>query len=506
MEAKPINIGRKMAASAAWTVGTRVAVRAIGLISTFILARLLLPEDFGLVTLAAAIVVALEIFSLFSFDFALIRDGKAERQLYDTAWTLGLIRGAILAGLLVLGAAPAAVFFHEPRLEAVVLFLAIGTVLDSLQNIGVVDFRKEMTFEREFRFQVAQKITGFVVTGCLAFLWRDYWALVCGILASHTAGLVLSYVLHPFRPRLSLSQWRPLVNFTKWLLVNNILNFVLNRADVFILGRMVSPHELGLYAVAREISNLPTTELMWPVQRALFPGFAKLAHDPLALARTYLDSAAVLLAIALPAAVGLALVADPLVRVTLGDKWLAVIPLLQILAVQGAVRLGGSLTIAALLAVGRPKLTTLIAVTTAAVQTPLLIVGALTGGVMGMAIASGVAAAINLVISLAVSLTALKISSPALLGAVWRTGVATLCMSGAAWGWIEGFAATAGLGDYPLLELFSGAAVGAIAYVAVHLLLWRLQGRVHGAERIILDAVMPGLGRHWRRWRGAPTA
>jgi O-antigen/teichoic acid export membrane protein len=366
-----------------------------------------------------------------------------------------------------------------------------------------VDFRKEMTFEREFRFQVAQKITGFVVTGCLAFLWRDYWALVAGILASHSAGLVLSYVLHPFRPRLALSQWRPLVQFTKWLLANNILNFVVQRADVFILGRLVSPHELGLYAVAREISNLPTTELMWPVQRALFPGFAKLAHDPLALAGTYVDSAAVLLAIALPAAVGLALVADPLVRVTLGGNWIAVIPLLQVLAVQGAVRLGGSLTIAALLAAGRPKLTTVIAVTTAAVQTPLLIVGALSGGTVGMAIAFGVAAVINLIFSLALSLTALKVSPLALLGAVWRTGAATLFMSGAAWAWIGGFGTMAGLGVYPLLQLFSGAAVGAVCYVAVHLLLWRLQGRVHGSERIILDAAGPWLGRHWRRGRGA---
>ena len=503
MDAKPINIGKKMATSAAWTVGTRLAVRAIGLFSTLILARLLLPEDFGLVTLATALVIALEIFSLFSFDFALIREGKADRQLYDTAWTLGLIRGAILAGLLVLGAAPAAAFFHEPRLEAVVLVLAIGTVVDSLQNIGVVDFRKDMTFEREFRFQLAQKITGFTVTLCLAFLWRDYWALVCGILASHSAGLALSYVMHPFRPRLNMSQWRPLVHFTKWLLANNILNFIVQRADVFILGRMVSPHELGLYAVAREISDLPTTELVWPVQRALFPGFAKLAHDPVALARTYVDSAAVLMAMALPAAVGLALVADPLVRVTLGSNWIAVIPLLQVLAVQGAVRLGGSLTIAALLAAGKPKLTTLIAVSTAAVQTPLLIVGALMGGVVGMAIAFGIAAAINLVISLGVSLPALKISPLALLAAVWRTGVATLCMSAVAWGWIEGFS---GLGEYPLVQLFSGAAVGAIVYVAVHLALWALQGREHGAERIILDAVTPWLGGQWRRWRGAPTA
>jgi O-antigen/teichoic acid export membrane protein len=356
-----------------------------------------------------------------------------------------------------------------------------------------------MTFEREFRFQVAQKITGFTVTLTLAFMWRDHWALVCGILASHGAGLVLSYVLHPFRPRLSLSQWCPLVNFTKWLLANNILNFLVQRADVFILGRLVSPHELGLYAVAREISNLPTTELVWPVQRALFPGFARLAHDPLALARTFVESAAVLLAITLPAAVGLALVADPLVRVTLGGNWLAAIPLLQILAVQGAVRLGGSLTNAALLAAGHPKRTTLIAVATAAVQTPLLIAGALIDGVMGMAIAFGVAAAINLVISLAVSLPPLKVSALALLAAVWRTGAATLCMSGAAWAWIDGFGNAPDFGAYPLFLLFSGALAGAATYVAVHLLLWRLQGRVHGAERIILDAAMPWIGGQWRR-------
>src|SRR5690348_14630784 len=131
------SLGARIAKSAAWMVAARLALRSIGLVSTVFLARLLRPEDFGLVALAMALVGTLEMLGNFSFDLALIREGRATREHYDTVWTLTIIRSAAVAVVLAALARPAASFFSDPRVEAIVYCLAVATFLEGLQNVGI---------------------------------------------------------------------------------------------------------------------------------------------------------------------------------------------------------------------------------------------------------------------------------------------------------------------------------------------------------------------------------
>ncbi|MHA1568797.1 MAG: oligosaccharide flippase family protein, partial [Alphaproteobacteria bacterium] len=207
----------------------RFGIRVIGLVSTVILARLLVPEDFGLVALATVLAAGLAVFSEFSFDVALIQNQNAQRIDYDTAWTLSIIRNGLIAALLVALADPAAAFFGDSRLEEILYWLALGTFIEGFQNIGIVDFRKNLVFSKDFAFMTSAKLVSFSVTIVLAFFWRDYWALIAGILAGNCARVVLSFILHDFRPVLALKAWRPILSFSKWLLMNNILSFAYNR-------------------------------------------------------------------------------------------------------------------------------------------------------------------------------------------------------------------------------------------------------------------------------------
>ena len=115
---------------------------------------------------------------------------------------------------------------------------------------------------------------------------------MAGIVIGRVTGIVMSYVMHSYRPRLCLKEWRELFGFSKWLLLNNIFHFICSQLDVFIIGRIFGAHSLGLYKVAAEISSLPSSELVAPIQRAIFPGFAKLAHDHKALCKSYIDGIA----------------------------------------------------------------------------------------------------------------------------------------------------------------------------------------------------------------------
>jgi O-antigen/teichoic acid export membrane protein len=159
-----------MAKGTGWTVGTQLIIQAIAMLSTMVLARLLVPADFGLVALATALSGALNAVTEFSFDLALIQNQTAARREYDTAWTLSICRNAILAAVLAVGAGLITSSFGDERLEPVVYWLALATFFNGFQNIAVVDFRKELAFHRDLVFMVLGKLGPVAVTVPLAFL------------------------------------------------------------------------------------------------------------------------------------------------------------------------------------------------------------------------------------------------------------------------------------------------------------------------------------------------
>ena len=487
MDGSSSNLGRQIAVGAGWMVLMRLLVRAIGLVSTIILARLLLPEDFGLVALSTSVVFAVEILGQFSFDMALIRDGKATRAHYDTAWTLAVLKGLIVAAIIVAMAEPMRLVFGDPRLPAILYCLAAATAVDGFQNVGIVNFRKEMQFGREFAFMVTQKLIGFCVTLTLALLWREYWALVGGIVIGSVSGTILTYLMHSYRPRFCLQEWRSLLGFSKWLLLNNVLQFFAARVDVFVIGRSFGAHDLGIYNLASEIAALPTTELAAPIQRATYPGFAKISENIEGLRASYIDAVSLLLLLAVPAAAGIAVLGDPIVRLLLGPNWLDAIPLLQILALHGIIRLGGTNTGAVLLALGRPKTITKLAALNLAVLVPSFIVGIWAGGLVGAAWAVVASSCVTMIWSFVITLRAIKLSAGRLFAAIWRTWLSAAVMAAVVYAVLFAWASPWLM--LPISQVAAGVSVGAVVYVAVHLALWRISGRPRGAESMTLGAI-----------------
>ncbi|MDQ3444850.1 MAG: oligosaccharide flippase family protein, partial [Pseudomonadota bacterium] len=149
---------RAIAKGAAWMLLARVAERGLGLVSLLILARVLVPADFGLIAMAMSVIAFVELASTFGFDLALIQREHLTREHYDTAWTLQIAFGLLSAALIVALAYPSAWFYDEPRVIPVMLVLAASRGVQSFENIGTVDFRRRMDFSREFRFSAWKKI------------------------------------------------------------------------------------------------------------------------------------------------------------------------------------------------------------------------------------------------------------------------------------------------------------------------------------------------------------
>lgn len=482
------SLRRRMAHGAAWMMLQRVALRSIGLISTVILARLLVPGDFGIVALAAGFQGLLESLAEVGFDLALVQKQTSQPAVYDTTWTLNVIRGLVVALVLIAIADASADFYGDPRLAPLMRWLALGPFMAGLQNIGTVEYHRDLRFDMEFRLAVWSKLGAFCITLLLALWRRDYWALVGGILAGKAIVSGLSYLIHPYRPRLSLRGAGEFLHFSIWLSVNNVITGVKSRLDTFVVGKFVGPSLLGVYTVGYEISNLIASELMWPVARVIFSGFAKMTGKPEELVRGLIDVLGLLFLVATPVAIGIGLMAEHIVGIFLGSQWTAAIPLIRVLVIFGVLNFATVNSQAIFLALGRPDRAALASLPAALLLPPLLLWGTARYGLLGAAWAVVIDGAINLIANLALMRRIIRFSFSEILSVLWRPLIAASAMA---------VVIAPLIAHWPLAQTMIGllgqfatiVACGAAVYVAVELLLWRAAGLPIGPESHALAAL-----------------
>lgn len=484
MTEDPAGILARTARGAGWVVAWRMATRAVGLASTLVLARLLLPEDFGLVALATALMGGLELCLAFGVEDQIVRARDPGPALYDTAFTLNLLRGLAVGAALTLGAAPAAAFLGDARLETILLALAASAAASGLASIRTVDLRRNMAFEREFALFLAPRLAAAAFTVAAAFVLRNHWALVLG-LAVQRAGLVAaSYALCPYRPRLSLGAWRELAGVSSWAWATSVAVEARDRMDVLVVGRTLGAAPAGIYAVGFEAASLPTTELAEPVCRAAMPGFAAALRSPGGAEETraaFLRVSALLAAVTLPAGTGIALVAGPFVALAFGQAWLAAAPLVAVLGVACAAAPFGSVSVALLLAQGRLKALFALTASAAALRAALLLALIPPFGLLGAAVGAGLATAAEHAASVGCAARALRLPGAALLDRIWRPAAAAAAMALALrWAGLAGTEPKDAAAAAALLA--AGVPLGAAVYAAALGALWLAAGRPAGAE------------------------
>jgi O-antigen/teichoic acid export membrane protein len=487
----------RVAAGAAWMVAFKLLERVIGMLSVIILARMLVPADFGLVAMATAIVAIIELLSAFSFDAALIQRQHATEAHYDTAWTLNVLMAGVCALLLVAVAFPARAFYGDERLGPIILWLALATLIRGFENIGIVEFRKELRLHRDFQLLMAKRITVFATTITVALATRSYWALVVGILAGSVAGVGFSYLFHPYRPGLNLSVRKELLRFSKWMVFSNVINTFTGRAADFVIGKSLGAGPLGLFNLAHEIAHLPSTELAAPINRAVFPGYAKVASDRTQLTAHFLGVLGLIALLTTPLALGTAAIAPLLVPYLLGDHWRDAVPLMEILVLSGLLASLRTNAGYVLLAMGRSDLLTFATGLRFAIVVPALIAGTIEFGALGAAWTMFATSIVMLPITHTFMHRMLGTRWSEYGRVLWRPTVAAVGMAVAVrelLGWAQqGFAAH-GEG----LTLASAVVVGIVTYCGLVGVLWAAAGFPRGAETRALEMLREFL----RRWVG----
>jgi lipopolysaccharide exporter len=498
--AAPVSVSTRAAIGAGWIIAWRMVSRNLGLISTLVLVRLLQPSDFGLVALASGLIASVDSLSAIGVVDALIRAHEPDRDMYDTGFALNALRSVATALVIALIAWPVGDFFGDSRLAVVMLALSVGTLLGAAENIGTVDFRRNLDFHKEFSLNVWTRLAGVLATVATAAIWHSYWALVVGLLLMRVIRIPLSYSMSPYRPRFTVRAWRRIIGFSLWTWAQAILSQVRERSDSVVIGRFLGTNQFGMFAVGLELGALPTTELIEPLGRALFSGFASLHNAAEGLGNMFRGAVGLGFMVVLPAGIGISMVAEPMVRLTLGEQWLAAVPVVQIMAVAATSAIFIQPCGTLLNAIGRPQINFYLVAVSTVVKVAVLLVLVPRFGLQGAAVSLAISGILDMVLFLAVTLPRIDVSvgqlstcvirpifgSAAMVALLWSLGMAWTPSQGTdflGFGWDAAVRST----------------IGAICYVIVLIGSWFIAGRPDGAERYALTTAS-AMWTRVRRW------
>jgi len=470
------NINNKIVKGAAWMLFLRLSVKSIGFVSTLVLARLLIPEDFGIVALAMSIFALIELIQGFSFGVALIQNQQATNKHFDTAWTLQLLFG-LVAGLLILSvSAPVSTYYDEPKLFWVLNFMSLLFVIDGFKNIGIIFFQKDMEFHKEFKFGIIVKLVGFFVTIPLAFCLRSYWALLLGMLSLSMTTVILSYTMQAYRPTFTLNKSKELFGFSSWLLLNNILFYIGNNAQNFLLAKHMGLGSLGIFNISNEISTLTTAEIVAPINKAAYPAYSKVAKALEKLRETYLNVLSGIALIAIPSAVGISAVAPVLIPVMLGDKWLEAIAIVQLIALASAIQAINTNSSYVYLAIARQKINTLLIIIRLSILLSLMVHYVTSEGIYGVAKAILITQIIMMPMSQFILKFHINLSLLGVLNVLYRPIISSAMMYAILYGLVESHHYVNASLD-AIVYLIYLVLVGLVTYIASTGVLWLLAGR-----------------------------
>lgn len=488
------DVGRRVAVSSALMIAARFAVRGIGILSALILVRLLQPEDFGLVALAAVFITMAEVTTQTGMGMAVVRRADADRDFYDTAWTLNLLRSLLLGGLLAATAEWQADLLDEPRISGVVMIVALTTALSGLASPGWFRMQRELRYDKIFRLQIITQILSFSFTLALAFILQSYWCLVLGNLLASFLVIPIGYWMAPHRPRFCLRHWKELLHFSKWMLASNACSAVESQASNLAIGRFVGLPTLGMWQMSYQFAAVPVTELAVPIRGPVYAGYARVRHDPELLKRHFLGGFGLVATAIIPLSIGIALVAPEIERIALGPAFAGSATLIALCALYAMIDALAHFTFNLFIILGAQHRMVAVHALLVLLRVPAVVAGALLAGAAGVGFALIATALFGALAWHREMARILGYGFAELWAVLWRSLIAAAVMCGVVLALRDMLPPQSGLLD-AALTLAVLAACGAVTHVGTQALTWMLAGRPAGAERQLLGLLGQFLAR-----------
>jgi O-antigen/teichoic acid export membrane protein len=327
------NLKRRSVRGGAVTILAQASKFVIKLGSTAVLARLLVPEDYGLIGMATVIIGFVEYFKDLGLSAATIQRAKITHQQVSTLFWINVAVGCLVALVVALLAPVVALIYQEPRLQKITLCLAINFVFSGLTVQHQALLQRQMQFSSLAKIEIIALMSGIVGSIVAAYYGAGYWSLVILQLLTVVSNAIGVWFFCSWRPTLPSrdADIGSMLSFGRDLTGFNILNYFSRNLDNFLIGRVWGAQQLGLYAKAYQLVLLPINQINVPVDRVALPALSRLQNDPERYQKYYARAILVITFLGMPLVMFLFVCADKVILLLLGKDWLDAIPIFQFL-------------------------------------------------------------------------------------------------------------------------------------------------------------------------------
>lgn len=492
------SLGQRVTLGTIWIIAAQILLRSIGLISTLILARLLVPEQFGIVAVAVTLMQLLMNMTDIGIAQTVIKYRDGGGRFLDALFSISLLRGFLVSVLLVVAAMLAPLFYPNALTATAIFGIAPAPLLIGLMNPRFHEFERDLDFSKKFVQKVGAKLCGVAAGVIVALIFRNFWAILAGILVSCLIETILSYVLRPYRPRFSVEIKFNELRFMGWLTAVSFVVAINNKIDTLLLPRLTGDSDTGNFYIGTQLVDLATLELPVPVATAMYPALSELQENLKEMTRVFIQGAEILAAIGFPVALGCAFVAPELTTVFLGTGWDEVAWLMQLLIPFQMLLIVFVPLQGFVMARSRMKLILMREIVLLVLKIPVFLWAAIHYGLPGAAVVAAGGSVLRWIANIFIFKAVSGERAMVLFWTIRRTVIACGVMA-------LYFTAASFLPERfsdlpPLVLLLIHVPVAAALYTGVHLLLWQREGKPDGFERRVIDFL-----KAWRAERLRPV-
>ena len=383
------DLKRKTLTNTLWNFVERAGSQIVSFIVQIVLARILLPEEFGLIALVTIFITLFDVFVTSGLATALIQKKTIDELDCSSVFTSNIIISIFLYFILFLCAPIVAQFYENEILLPVIRVLGLSLILSSIKSVQQSIVAKRLQFRLFFYATLSGTIVSAVIGIIMAFKGAGVWALVCQYLAKSFVDVCVLFIIMKWKPKLiiSVAPIRPLFNYGWKILISSFIDAVSQNIRDMIIGKMYSPRDLAYYNRGKIFPTLVSVDTLTSLETVLFPIVSSVQDDKSSvkqIIRRFVKDSSYILTFLL---IVLAIVAKPLVSVVLTDKWLSCVPYLQIFCLSFCLKPLHVANMQMIKAVGRSDITLKVEILKKIVGIPILLI-AMKYGVIWIALST----------------------------------------------------------------------------------------------------------------------
>jgi lipopolysaccharide exporter len=334
---------------------TKLSEKLLGLISTLVLARLLLPEDFGIVAISLLVMMFVEMISATGSNQYIIQKENVNDDDINTAWTINIILKSCVFILLLVISPLVAEYYDDNRLTMVIPILSTILITGAFSNPHLIMLQREQNYTPILKMDIIKKVCSISVMIAVAFTFKNYWALIAGHFVSSLVKSICSYIMLSYRPKFCLKNIKPQWDFSKWMLSKGILGYTRSQLDTFFVSSFYSPAQLGGFHVSKYIATMPATEGVSPALEPLLASFSRNKKDKDSLAHQVKLALLTTFLVTIPLTSFIFIFSYQIVELLLGEKWIQFHDMFAALSLLGVSLAIGSLSGQLITSLGKVK-------------------------------------------------------------------------------------------------------------------------------------------------------